>query len=162
MDGWPLAYLITFSTYGSRLHGDPRLTVDRRHNQFGEPYIQPDQVRMATEHERLCSNAIRLTLEQQRHVESVTPVVCDRGGWTHHASSAAPDHVHLLVSAAVEGKTVRKILKRWLTEALNNRWPTPMNGWWTEGGSVKWIWNAESLEAAGNYVGRQRSDVLNP
>ena len=33
----PLAYLITFRTYGTWLHGDARGSVDREHNVFGTP-----------------------------------------------------------------------------------------------------------------------------
>ncbi|MCH8164939.1 MAG: hypothetical protein IH889_04955 [Planctomycetes bacterium] len=32
MSNGPLAYHITFGTYGTRLHGDPRGTVDRTLN----------------------------------------------------------------------------------------------------------------------------------
>lgn len=31
----PLAYLITFRTYGTWLHGDERGSVDKNHNKFG-------------------------------------------------------------------------------------------------------------------------------
>src|SRR5438876_12296826 len=34
-----LAYHITWGTYGTRLHGDPRKTVDRQHNAYGEPIL---------------------------------------------------------------------------------------------------------------------------
>ena len=34
----PLAYHITFGTYGTRLHGNERGSVDRAHNAPGEPF----------------------------------------------------------------------------------------------------------------------------
>ncbi len=37
-----LAYLITFSTYGTHLHGDPRGSVDVRHNMPGTAVLPPD------------------------------------------------------------------------------------------------------------------------
>lgn len=36
----PLAYFITFTTYGTRIRGDKRETVDRFHNAFDTPYIK--------------------------------------------------------------------------------------------------------------------------
>src|SRR5438876_2474643 len=36
---YPLAYHITFGTYGMRLHGDARGTVDRRVNQPGDAIV---------------------------------------------------------------------------------------------------------------------------
>jgi len=41
----PLAYLITFTTYGTWLHGDPRGSVDREHNVWGTPFLDPDRAR---------------------------------------------------------------------------------------------------------------------
>ena len=37
-----LAFHITWGTYGTRLHGDPRGTVDRNHNHFGDPVLGYD------------------------------------------------------------------------------------------------------------------------
>jgi hypothetical protein len=34
-----LAFHLTWATYGTRLHGDARNTVDRQHNQYGEPVV---------------------------------------------------------------------------------------------------------------------------
>ncbi len=39
----PLAYLITFRSYGSWLHGDERGLIDRFHNRYESPYIEPNQ-----------------------------------------------------------------------------------------------------------------------
>src|SRR2546421_11369035 len=41
----PLAYHITWGTYGTRLHGDGRGTVDREHNEYGTPVLGPDPER---------------------------------------------------------------------------------------------------------------------
>jgi hypothetical protein len=40
--GLPLAYFITFSTYGSWLHGEEKGSVDRAHNLPGTPYLEAD------------------------------------------------------------------------------------------------------------------------
>ena len=39
----PLAYLITFRCYGTWLHGDARGSVDRFHNRYTSPYIDPNE-----------------------------------------------------------------------------------------------------------------------
>ena len=38
----PLAYLITFRSYGTWLHGDERSSIDRFHNRYKSPYIDPN------------------------------------------------------------------------------------------------------------------------
>ena len=37
-----LAYLITFRSYGTWLHGDDRGSIDRFHNRYKSPYIPPN------------------------------------------------------------------------------------------------------------------------
>src|SRR5712671_5216228 len=38
----PLAYFISFRTYGTWLHGDKRGSIDRFHNRYRSPYIPPN------------------------------------------------------------------------------------------------------------------------
>jgi hypothetical protein len=49
----PLAYFITFTCYGTWLHGDQRGSVDREHNAPGTPVLTPDPARQADEQEQL-------------------------------------------------------------------------------------------------------------
>ena len=44
---------ITFGTYGMRLHGGPRLTVERRHNRRGTRFIEDDAERSMSERNRM-------------------------------------------------------------------------------------------------------------
>ena len=41
-----LARHITWGTYGQRLHGDARGTVDREHNEYGRPVLGSDPERL--------------------------------------------------------------------------------------------------------------------
>jgi REP element-mobilizing transposase RayT len=153
---FPLAYHITFGTYGTRLHGDERGTIDRTMNKFGEPIVGVDVEWQQIERSLLKFPPRVLTLEQRLFIEEVVPSVCIRGGWKHLATAAAPDHVHNVLSAEVEGKDVRKWLKRWVSEAMNERW-TLQEGevWWAECGSVRWVWTEDYYERAIDYVKRQ-------
>lgn len=158
MDNLPIAYHITFGTYGTRLHGDPRGTVDRAHNRPGEPIVGADLRRWEREHERLRFAPIELTQEQMIFAESVVPAICTRGRWTHHTSAAGPDHVHVLLTSTADGAAVRKWLKRWLGEVMSSRWPLPPGAtWWAECGSVKWVWDDHYFRRASDYVTGQRA-----
>jgi hypothetical protein len=44
---------ITWGTYGARLHGGDRPTVNRYHNKPGEPYVGPDMHRAWAENDLL-------------------------------------------------------------------------------------------------------------
>jgi REP element-mobilizing transposase RayT len=75
--------------------------------------------------------AMVLSEAQRVAVEASVPAVCARGTMVLHAVAAAPDHVHVVVSARGEGATVRRLLKRWLSEAMSARWPLAAGRkWW--------------------------------
>ena len=108
----PLAYHITFGTYGTRLHGDERGTVDRRANKYGDPIIgaQPDWQQMERNFLRFPPRIFEISHRQL--IERLVPVICVRGGWHLHSAAAAKDHVHTLLTAQADGEIVRKLLKR--------------------------------------------------
>jgi REP element-mobilizing transposase RayT len=154
----PLAYHITFGTYGTRLHGDVRGTVDRAMNQPGDPIIGADPSWWELERDKLRFDPVVLTPEQMIHVESVMPEICMRGRWEYHVGAGGPDHVHALLTAEAEGDAVRKWFKRWLGESMLSRWPRPGGStWWAEGGSVKWVWERDYFENIFDYLNRQRA-----
>ena len=155
---FPMAYHITWGTYGTRLHGDERGTVDRSMNNFGDPIIGRDGDWHRIESSRLRFPARVLTVEQRLLIENIVPDICIRGGWTFVTTAAADDHVHNIISSPVDGKDIRKWLKRWVSEALNKRWPIEQGQvWWAECGSVKWIWNEDYYRRAADYVRGQRT-----
>ncbi|MCC6580982.1 MAG: hypothetical protein IT440_11125 [Phycisphaeraceae bacterium] len=158
MSDRPLAYHITFGTYGARLHGDPRGTVIRELNRITDPIIGNDPRWRQKEIERLKFPSVELTLDMRKKIESLGPAVCSRGGWTFHNIAAGRDHVHLLLSADAEGNAVRRWAKTWLGQELSRTWPLQDGAtWWAEGGSVKWIWDQRYLEQAFVYIDQQRA-----
>ena len=55
-----VAYLITWRTYGTWLHGDARGSVDREHNTPGTPLLAPDAGRAARSAGRMTQGAVEL------------------------------------------------------------------------------------------------------
>jgi REP element-mobilizing transposase RayT len=115
---------IIVGTYGTRLHGGSKPTTDRRHNRLGESQIVDVPTREQYERSLLSDHPILLTPEQQLFIQSILPEVCRRGGWGFVEGSAASNHVHVVLDAdsQIHGKQIRPLLKRWLTQALNERW----------------------------------------
>ncbi len=153
---------ITFGTYGTRLHGSSRPTVDRQHNQRGTPFLPESNKRESFERGRLKGSPVVLTQPQQQHIESTVPILCGRGGWVLIACAAGPDHVHVLieVDSAIHGKQVRPLLKRWLTQSLDERWKdTGRPAWWAEGGSTKAVKEESYRANAIRYIERQRASA---
>ena len=109
----PLAYHITWGTYGTRLHGDPRKTVVRGDNVYGTPVLGLNRALWEEMKGNLKFAPRRLTREQMVYVERIVPEVCARGGWEHRESAAGPDHVHVVLTSGQEPSVIRRILKRW-------------------------------------------------
>lgn len=155
-----LAYHITWGTYGTRLHGDPRGTVDRGHNEFGSPVLGFDEDRWEREKENLNFAPVVLTREQMRLIESLLPAICERGFWKLIACAAGPDHVHVILQSEHDPETIRRLMKRWLGQELSRIDPLPDGAtWWAECGSIRWIDNERYLKNATDYVTRQRAKV---
>jgi hypothetical protein len=76
----PLAYHITFGTYGTRLHGDARGTVERARNVYGEPIVGRDGEWERIERGRLGFEPRVFTFEQMIIAEGLIPSICLRGG----------------------------------------------------------------------------------
>ena len=67
------AYHITWGTYGMRLHGDPRGTVDRKHNTHNMPVLGFDQHRWEREKSNLKFPPVTFTRPEMVLVESPAP-----------------------------------------------------------------------------------------
>jgi hypothetical protein len=62
---FPLAYLISFRTYGTWLHGDERGSTSRRRNKYGTPRIAPNPRLQGAERKQLQHPPTRLDSRQQ-------------------------------------------------------------------------------------------------
>jgi len=144
----------------------PTVSVDQ--NRVGDPFVTLDWPRYERIVERLTYPPVLLTDEQRRFIESMVPAICRRGGWKLRVCAAKADHVHVLLDIvpAVHGEKVRRLLKRWVTEAMNEVWP-PGSGrpgslpatearWWAEQGSNRAIRELAYLNNATDYVFKQR------
>jgi hypothetical protein len=58
----PLAYFISFRTYGTWLHGDKRGSIDRFQNRYRSPYIRPNGKWQKYNEQRLKARPLILVL----------------------------------------------------------------------------------------------------
>jgi REP element-mobilizing transposase RayT len=157
--GWT-TWHITWGTYGARLHGDGRPTVNRSHNTIGEAFIETDDERAERERARLRGTAVYLAHQERVFIEATLPALCERGGWTLRECAGGPDHVHVLcdIKCETHGKSVRRWLKTWVTQSLGESFALPTAGkWWAEAGSTRAVKDIEYLRNVTDYVWRQRA-----
>ncbi len=151
---------ITFGAYGTRLHYGPHPTVDKQHNGRRTPFHSHKPALERVVRHRLNHPPRLLTEEQQVFVEELLPALCERGGWDCRVGSASGDHVHLLCDIVpdIHGERVRRLLKRWLSQALSQIWPLESGqSWWADEGSNKAVREHQYLNNVYGYILRQRT-----
>ncbi|QDT63961.1 transposase [Calycomorphotria hydatis] len=144
----PLAFFITWTTYGTWLPGD-----DRGWTKRGDSRVQPpDPQRFNESRKSLLESPLRLTQMQRQVVEDTIRQHAEFKNWTILALNVRTNHVHVIVDfPGVAPETIRQQLKQWATRALLQT-ESERTNWWTELGSCRYINREDDLEAAIKYV----------
>lgn len=148
MHGDPIAYFLTWVTYGTWLPGDARGWV-----KYQAGWQLPDPVRERESKALMSEDACILTIEQRRAVEAQIVETCAHRGWTLHAVNCRSNHAHVVVTAdVVDLNKIRIDLKAWATRALKKKFASGRDHWWAERGSIRYLNSEDDLEAATLYV----------
>lgn len=149
----PLAFFLTWTTYGTWLPGDERGWVAKP-GQFRAP----DSGREKSARIRMTEEPLYLDDEQRAIVEATIRRHCEMRGWYLHAVACRTNHVHVVVTARVDPETIMDQFKAWCTRHLKqNEVPKPNDSfrrqkWWTQRGSKRFINDDVGLEGAIRYV----------
>ena len=149
----PLAYLISFRTYGTWLHGDDRGSVDREHNTPGTPYLPANLDRERSARQRMRRQPVTLTKDQRVVVDKTIKEVCAYRGWFLHEMNIRTQHIHMVVTSDRPPEPTMLSLKSWCTRRLREaglvaRDVTP----WSRHGSTLYLWTDKSFARARRYV----------
>ncbi|HQR40392.1 MAG TPA: transposase [Blastocatellia bacterium] len=149
----PLAYLITFTSYGTWLHGDPRKSVDRHHRRFSVPRIPSHVGRLHRARTELARRPVLLDAAARSAVRAAIVDTVEHRSWRLLAMNVRTNHVHTVVSAPVPPEHVANALKANATRVMRERglWQESASPW-TKGASTRYLWNSYSVECAVNYV----------
>lgn len=146
--GEPLAYFLTWTTYGTWMPGDDR-GWRRKHVADVQP---PNPALVETTRSRMRESEFLLSEIHRRMVEETVREHCRLRNWSPHAISVRTNHVHVVVTATgYRPETVRDQFKAWCTRRLKAEVPARKR-FWTEGSSCRWINSEDDLEAAILYV----------
>ncbi len=160
-DHTPLAYLITFRSYGTWLHGDERGSVDRHNNRYGAPLIPPNQTWLRHNKGSLKHEPVKLGNKQRVLVKTAIEETCELRGWLLQALNVRTNHVHAVVSAACGPSRILNALKANATRKLREagswrRTDSP----WADSGSKRYLWTEEHVQKAIDYVELDQGDVF--
>ncbi|MBI4459838.1 MAG: transposase [Acidobacteria bacterium] len=157
----PLAYLLTFTCYGARLHGDESGSVDRDHRVLGTPFLSPNPLRVASEQKRAKQKPYRMDSCTRSLVLRAIQEVCLHRGWTLWASHVRSQHVHLVVAAEDAPEKILHDVKAYVSRALNRAGlGDTSNHRWTRHGSTRYLWKSEQIGAAIHYVVREQGEPM--
>ncbi|MCG3185407.1 MAG: hypothetical protein ICCCNLDF_03638 [Planctomycetes bacterium] len=149
----PFAYFITFTSYGTWLHGDIRTWVDREHNEFGTERLTHNPLLHAIRRRGLKHPAVTLSAPMIDAVLQAIREVCDHRGWTLVRVNVRTNHVHALVQANAEAEKLLGDFKRYATRRLRvEELIEPDRPVWTDGGSTIYVWDRESFNRIDRYI----------
>jgi len=144
----PIAFFLTWPTYGSWLPGDSRGWVEFTHG-----WHLPDPKKHLEAKAKMNESACILGTVEREVVETQIAETCEYRGWTLHALSVRSNHMHVVVGAAnTIPQKIRVDLKAWCTRRLKEQCDSKRENWWAERGSIRWIFDEDSLEAVLLYV----------
>ena len=157
----PLAYLITFTCYGTHLHGDERGSVDREHNIFRTPFLPQNPARVCSEEKRAKQEPSELDSQQRALVLESILEVCSYRGWELLAAHVRSSHVHMVVVAEESPERILHDVKAYASRALNQSGLDESSGpRWTRHGSTRYLWKPEQIGAAIHYVFREQGEPM--
>lgn len=159
----PLAYLITFRTFGTWLHGDERSSVDRHNgkNRYGTPKIEPNNNLNRIMTDRRPGDAFILDAECRAVVESAIKNVCSIRDYSLFALNVRTNHVHSTVSAAAKPDAIMNAFKANATRELRDAGLVAGDQRvWSRGGSTRYLWKPVHVDRAVDYVLYGQGDDL--
>jgi REP element-mobilizing transposase RayT len=161
-DEFPLAFLITFRTYGTWLHGDQRYAVDRHgKNIYGAEKVLPSRNLVKKMTDNRTAAEFRLNGRQRKVVERAIRSVCELRGYKLIAINVRTNHVHVVVAANANPEKMINAFKANCTRELRS--DAVVSGSqqvWARGGSRRYLWKPNHVEGAVNYVVHGQGDDL--
>ena len=104
----PMAFFISFTCYGSRLHGDIRGSVDLDHNIFGTPLLPANANRVAARMAALTFPPYSLEGDRPFLVRDGIVALAAKRCWTLWAVHVRTEHLHIVVS--VPGGDIDRVM----------------------------------------------------
>jgi REP element-mobilizing transposase RayT len=145
-----LAYLLTWTTYGTWLPGDRRTSKDRKRKRP----LAPDPVLERQMRVRMTHPALTLDGAQRRCVREAIEAYCKFKGWHLYALHVRTNHVHAVVGALGDAQRAIGGLKARATRLLREAGlvADTQPVWTSEGGDARKLLDHDSVVGACDYV----------
>jgi REP element-mobilizing transposase RayT len=156
-----MMYLLTFSCYGTRLHGDESGSVDPRHNIPGHLRIDANVARVLSEQNRMTQEPYEMDEPRRQSVLASIVEHCQHRNWRLLAAHVRTNHVHVTVDAPVAPEKVLNELKAYASRKLNQaNLDSRDRRRWSRHGSTRYLWKLDEVEAAIAYVADHQGNPM--
>ena len=158
---FPLAYLLTFCTFGTWLHGDQRGANQRiRKEPHSTPYVAPNVPLHERMTESLRHEPTILDPAQRELVAAAIHEVCTHRRYRISALNVRSNHTHAVVSAMVKPEKIVNEFKVYSTRKLRREKTfSDERVIWSRGASTRYLWKPRNIEAAIEYVLYSQGDI---
>lgn len=158
---FPTAYLITFRTYGTWLHGDERSSVRRNgNNRYGGPKVTSSAPLRELMRETQEGESVILDTAQRNCVDAAIKEVCEFRKYLLRALNVRTNHGHVVVSAAVKPEKIASDFKVYATRRLRAEGLCgPDQKIWSRGASTRYLWKPRHVDGAVDYVKYCQKDI---
>jgi len=146
---YPLAYFITFTTYGTWLHGDQRGSILQSAN--GTHLLKPSPELHNHERQKLRYPIVTFNKKQRSIVLETIKKHCKLKEWKLYAVHVQSNHIHVIVAAKEKPEKIMSDLKAWSTRMLREQGYEIQKAW-TRHGSTKYVYSYEKLNEKIKYV----------
>ena len=149
----PLAYFITFTCYGTWLHGEKPTSVDRVNNAPGTEFLSSNSKRADLAKKQMSETPYFLNESRRRVVLKTIIEVCSYRQWVLLAAHVRSNHVHCVIHAILHPEQIMNTIKSYASRHLNKtNLDSDRVNRWTRHGSTRYLWKEVEVEATIQYV----------
>ena len=148
----PIAYFITFTTRGTRLHGCEKGSVDRNGR-----YIDVFPEWEETERDNMKFSPILFTKPQREIVHDAISKYCIKRSWKLYILAVQSNHIHILLTADnTDPDSVATSLKSAASLELHKQRQFPDGiQIWTRFARTRYVFNDEEFQSVFDYINNQ-------
>ena len=150
-----LAYFITFTTYGTWLHGSEKGlgSVYWEHSEYGAEFVEPDAVREMEARGAMSQSVYTMDARRREVVRDAVVALAQEKGWRLLAMHVRSNHVHVVIWAERDpGRLMSDLKARASRELTAAGFENAQRRRWTRHGSTRHLFTNEEVEKKIKYT----------
>jgi REP element-mobilizing transposase RayT len=159
----PLAYFITYTTYGTWLHGTEKAlgSVDRKHNVYGTAFLPPDPSNLDRAKRAMAQPPYMLDAARRSLVCDALVTFAREKLWHLHALHVRGNHIHVVITADRDPARLMGDLKARASRDLTRAgFDTPDRIRWTRHGSTRHLFDEVAIAQAVQYTLNEQGERM--